>query len=175
MRSYRRPCYVVNTHDVLNFDIDFSFTDSELKMLQDQVLSKKYRYVDMCDPFDDNNNVKDGMVHRCRLRGVMSNKNVMRTRDLFQRIILLINSANGYVLCNIIGIDIYKRLLIDIEVYSNGVLINVKDYILQNSKNSYVVYRNGTLDRYRERRRPDGRRSEHGDEHVEPIAGVVSG
>lgn len=144
----RRLAYVVNTHDILNYDIDFNFNNVEKHLLR-SVFYKDYSYKQYhLDP--DGTEVEEfeskSIMNRCRLRGVMSNKNVTRGRDLLQRIILLINSVDGHVNVNIVGIDIYKRLLIDIDIVRNGKTISMKDFILDNSNGAYIPYKNSKLE-----------------------------
>jgi hypothetical protein len=58
-------------------------------------------------------------------------KNYYLTIDIKQ----LIDRTDGWILCNISDIDVYKRLLVEIIVPTMSGDVNIKNLILDNSKN----------------------------------------
>lgn len=114
--------YVVNIHDAVNYDIDLFLSD-ELKTRYSNVITNTYTYQD-----DSGFNV--GVAYRCRLKGIGLHQTKKRPDDFSfrrkrhnaneNRIIRLaqidmtkqIDRQNGWVLCNISDVDVYKRLLV---------------------------------------------------------------
>lgn len=133
--------FVVNVHGPTDFDIDFDLSDDLVKRY-DNVIFHKYIYKDIDINYDfPSNNIlshsseKEGKVYRCRLRKIglhkKNNKSFMwKSNQLLTEIKHLINRTDGWVRCNLLDIDVYQRLLIDIIIDTKNGPINLTDYLL---------------------------------------------
>jgi hypothetical protein len=134
--------YIVNTHDPTNYDIDFEMTP-ELRDRYNDVITTTYTYKDMPDDFltnpdlegIDNIPPKVGTAYRCRLRGVGINQTPIRNHkwkmsqacvDIRQ----LIDRSDGWVVCTLTDVDVYRRMLVDIKVITNNGPIVISDFLL---------------------------------------------
>jgi len=136
--------FVVNVHGPTDFDIDFNFSDDLVKKYEN-VISHKYSYKDIDINYDFKlNNVlsrsseKEGNVYRCRLRKIGLNKQnksyMWKSNQLLTEINHLLDRTDGWVICNLLDIDCYKRLLIDIIIETKNGSINLTDYLLNRMK-----------------------------------------
>ena len=133
--------FVVNVHGPTDFDIDFNLSD-ELIKIYENVIIHKYIYKDIDKNYDfPSNNIlsrsseKEGKVYRCRLRKIglhkKNNKSFMwKSNQLLTEIKHLIDRTDGWVRCNLLDIDVYRRLLIDIIIDTKNGPINLTDYLL---------------------------------------------
>jgi hypothetical protein len=114
--------YVVNIHDACNYDIHFEFEPDLQKRYWNTIINK-YTYADLS--FDDLESIKRpetkiGTTYRCRLKGVGVSswaKNKKPTIDFTMKeahiaMIRQFDRQNGWVLCTISDVDIYRRLLV---------------------------------------------------------------
>lgn len=143
--------YIVNVHDGINFDIDL-FIPNELINKYNDVITDTYYYRMLNDSYFntgnfDNNEIKKGKVYRCHLRGIGINKNYDRGfknkyNIMTNEIKKLIDRVDGWVICTLLDIDIYDRLLVDIKLKLKGNTIDLKQFISKNSKfeNMYREY-----------------------------------
>jgi hypothetical protein len=150
--------FVVNVHNATNYDIDLILPQPIYDKYK-TVIINKYSYNEVDDDLNIKNNVKSGSTYRCRLKGIGINydnyhlnptsnlsssegtlskvsptahlNNYSLTIDIKQ----LIDRTDGWVLCKISDIDVYKRLLVEIIVPTSTDDINLKDLILNKMKN----------------------------------------
>lgn len=137
--------FVVNVHGPTDFDIDFDIPDDVAKRYNN-VISHKYIYKDIdinynfpSDNILSHSSEKEGKVYRCRLRkiGLQKNNNksfMWKSNQLLMEIKHLIDRTDGWVRCNLLDIDVYQRLLIDIIIDTKNGPINVTDYLLNRMK-----------------------------------------
>ena len=137
--------FVVNVHGPTDFDIDFNFSDELIEKYK-TVISHKYVYKDVDINYDfPVNNVlshsseKEGKAYRCRLRKIALNKGnnksfIWKSNQLLTEIKHLIDRTDGWVRCNLLDIDVYQRLLIDIIIDTQNGPINLTDYLLNRVK-----------------------------------------
>lgn len=132
--------FVVNVHDSTNFDIDIGI-NPKLHERYNNVISNEYYYKDFNDEFLRNPNsevdveTSIGTTYRCRLRGIGINQlpkhlHYSKSNQLCLEIKQLIDRTDGWVICTLSDVDIYKRLLVDIILYVPEGNINLKDYLL---------------------------------------------
>lgn len=123
-------------HDSINFDIDLNLTNEELKTFSN-IPYKEYIYVDSDDVDTINpefSEIKIGKIHKCRLHGLTKNQNYSSDKMIYSQVGLLINESDGFVKVSIIDIDFYNRILIDLEFITPRKNVNLKDFILNNSR-----------------------------------------
>ena len=137
--------FVVNVHGPTDFDIDFNFSDELIERYK-TVISHKYVYKDIDINYDfPTNNVlshsseREGKAYRCRLRKIglkkVNNKSfIWKSNQLLTEIKHLIDRTDGWVRCNLLDIDVYQRLLIDIIIDTQNGPINLTDYLLNRVK-----------------------------------------
>lgn len=142
--------FVVNVHDPTNFDIDFEISD-ELHEKYKYVISNKYTYQDINLPGINSNDISDinvmrnslenndtpkiGITYRCRLRGIGINQltphiHTWKRNQLCVEIKQLIDRTDGWIICTLSDIDIYRRLLVDVIINTRNGSINLCDYLL---------------------------------------------
>lgn len=131
--------FIVNTHDSTNFDIDFDIPYEIHDTYQD-VISNQYSYHDFEDSVFENPNLnmkitpKIGTTYRCRLRGIginqSSNMYITKSNRICMELKLLIDRTDGWIKCTLSDIDVYRRLLVDIEIHTCNEIINLHDYLL---------------------------------------------
>lgn len=125
--------YVVNVHDVLNFDIDLWLTPEQRRKYSG-IIVNSYQYIDETEGV-----AHTSLTYRCRLRGIgsSSRKSFRETprafsfqfQKVFQEVKYNINRQNGWVLVNIFDVDVYRRLLV--EIYDPVTRKNIKDVLMQ--------------------------------------------
>lgn len=139
--------FVVNVHGPTDFDIDFNLPDHLIKKY-DNVIFHNYTYKEYKDTninydYSSNNMLsrsteKEGKVYRCRLRKIglhKKNKSFMwKSNQLLTEIKHHIDRTDGWVRCNLLDIDVYRRLLIDIIIDTQNGPINLTDYLLTRVK-----------------------------------------
>ena len=137
--------FVVNIHGPTDFDIDFNLPDDLIQRYNDVVVNK-YGYKDIDNDFNfplnsilSRSSEKEGRVYRCRLRKIglhkKNNKAFMwKSNQLLAEINHLINRTDGWVRCNLLDIDVFRRLLIDIIIDTKNGSINLTDYLLNRMK-----------------------------------------
>lgn len=128
--------YIVNVHDPVNYDIDLLFND-ELRQRYWNVITNTYVYTDDVDERGQRNEREhNGMTYRCRLKGIGINSPVLfdgrpdakmktskktrkyQTPALREATITMIRQFdrfNGWVICTVSDVDVYRRLLITIR------------------------------------------------------------
>lgn len=134
--------FIVNIHDATNFDIDLQIPP-EFKERYKDVISNQYKYVDLEDKFMEINKLEMvnklesciGTTYRCRLRGIginqmFHNGYLWKSNQITVNIKKLIDRTDGWVTCNLSDIDVYHRLLVDININVDKKNINFKDYLL---------------------------------------------
>jgi hypothetical protein len=151
--------FIVNVHNATNYDIDL-ILPQHIHDKYKTVIINKYSYNEVDDDLNIKNEVKYGSTYRCRLKGIginydYNNLNITNntencTEDPFKTelqtkahlnnysltidIKQLIDRTDGWVLCKISDIDVYKRLLVEIIVPTKDD-INLKSLILNKMKN----------------------------------------
>ncbi|MFK5969293.1 MAG: hypothetical protein QM487_04130 [Candidatus Marithrix sp.] len=140
-------CFIVNVYDIVNFDIDIRYRHN----MYDGVLKNTYLYYDI-DYHNliniDNDKIipVKGTTYRCRLRGIKLKRKVNYecVNLIMRKIRQLIDQNNGFVLCNLHGIDIYHRLLVDILVKipkdDSYITVNLYNYLMDNFSDSGLIY-----------------------------------
>lgn len=134
--------FVVNVHDATNFDIDMNI-DEDLRQKYKSVITNEYYYKDLPEEFLTNpqgNPFEDtsvGLTYRCRLKGIGINNNLSRhahltkSNQLTIEVKQLTDRTDGWVLCTLSDIDIYRRLLVDLVFVLPEGRINLKDFLLK--------------------------------------------
>jgi hypothetical protein len=138
--------FVVNIHDATNFDIDLQLPD-DVKNKYNTVITNQYSYKDLGDEYMTNpsNIMTEAMVpevgttYRCRLRGVGVNQlpideHLRKSHVMNMTIKRLIDRADNWVSCTLSDIDVYQRLLVDINVDTSDGCVNVRDYLLEKTR-----------------------------------------
>ncbi len=129
--------FIVNIHDAINFDIDLMI-DNEKVILYKNVISNYYSYIDT----DVSSDVQIGKTYRCRLKGIGISQNTKYHNFIMNKMFIfvkqLVDQCDGWVSCNLSDIDIYQRLLVDIDVHIGNKIINIKDFLLDKMKDEYV-------------------------------------
>lgn len=136
--------FIVNVHGPTDFDIDFNLSDDLIKRYED-VIFRNYVYKDIDINYDfPSNNIlsrsseKEGKVYRCRLRRIGLHKKhksfMWKSNQLLIEINHLIDRTDCWVRCNLLDIDVYRRLLIDIIIDTKNGPINLTDYLLNRMK-----------------------------------------
>ncbi len=114
--------YVVNVHDAVNYDIDLILPDELVKRYQN-VITNQYTYT---REVDSKSEEVTGMTFRCRLKGIGINarqsemarrrpNRKMSSPALREATISMIRQFdrfNGWVICTISDVDVYRRLLV---------------------------------------------------------------
>jgi hypothetical protein len=136
--------FVVNVHGPTDFDIDFNLSDDLIKKYNNVIFHKYvYKDVDVNYEFPKNNILshseeREGKAYRCRLRRIGLQKNnksfMWKSNQLLTEIKHLIDRTDGWVRCNLLDIDVYQRLLIDIIIDTKNGSINLTDYLLNRMK-----------------------------------------
>lgn len=121
--------YIVNIHDASNYDIDICFPDHKTEYLYNSVIHNSYIYL------DEEDKCIESTAYRCRLKGISTREK--SSFDATQLIRELIDENNGWVTCSISDIDIYHRLLIDIDIGD----VNVNELLIQNFPDIYHNYK----------------------------------
>jgi len=136
--------FVVNVHDATNFDIDFDMP-TDLHERYKDVISNHYTYKDVgTNFFETPNNIdivtsKIGTTYRCRLRGIGINQlpqhiHTWKTNQMCVDVKQLIDRTDGWVICTLSDIDVYKRLLVDITINTCNGPIDLRSYLLSKMK-----------------------------------------
>lgn len=136
--------FIVNIHDANNFDIDLKIPYEYINRYKD-VVSNRYFYKDLPSDFLDNPDIEKigltepttGKTFRCRLRGVgISQKPVPQWKShvMTQHVRQLTDRTDGWVVCTISDIDVYRRLLVDIVVHTKTGPIDLRDFLLEKSQ-----------------------------------------
>jgi hypothetical protein len=136
--------FIVNIHDATNFDIDLKIPVECQKRYND-VVTNRYFYKDLPADFLDNPDIQKigatepstGKTFRCRLRGVgISQKPIpqWKSRIMTQHVRQLTDRTDGWVVCTISDIDVYRRLLVDIVVHTKTGPINLREFLLEKSQ-----------------------------------------
>lgn len=136
--------FVVNVHGPTDFDIDFNLSDDLIKKYNSVIFHKYvYKDIDVNYEFPKDNILshseeREGKAYRCRLRRIglkKTNKSFMwKSNQLLTEIKHLIDRTDGWVRCNLLDIDVYQRLLIDIIIDTKNGSINLTDYLLNRMK-----------------------------------------
>lgn len=130
--------YVVYIHDSVNYDIDLDLTE-EMVAKYWNVISNKYTYHTTPESIlnrDANAVVNVGTAYRCRIKGISalyrkySNKPRL-VHVAHQEVSRRVDRQNGWVLCQLGEVDIYRRLLVDLydpitRENLNGILLQPK-------------------------------------------------
>lgn len=137
--------FIVNVHDATNFDIDLDIS-LELHEKYQNVISNQYTYQDLDDNFLENPEMNRleikpeiGTTYRCRLRGIGINQlgtmeHTLKSNQMCIDVKQLIDRSDGWVICTLSDIDVYKRLLVDINIQTSNGSINLRDYLLYKMK-----------------------------------------
>jgi hypothetical protein len=139
--------YIVNVNDALNYDIDL-FLPAEISSLYSSVIRDDYYFKSLSLEYFtngefDNNEINRSSYHKCRLKSVIKNKNNRKT--LNNEVKKLIDRVDGWIYYTISDIDIYQRLIIDIELFFNDESqMNLSQYILREGGRNllYIEYIN---------------------------------
>ena len=144
--------FITNIHDAVSYDICLQWTPEQEKLYSD-VLIEDFSYIDFTDltipeNFNDISTHSVDHTYRCRLKGVGVNENARAEsshRMIYGRnsthaaidVSRIIDRSDGWVICNISDVDIYRRLLVEIVVYipSTSEIINLRNYLLTHSTN----------------------------------------
>jgi len=127
--DYKIKGYVVNIWNIVNFQIDLDIPKNSYDIHSDTYL---YR--------DEDSDVKEGIVYRCRLRGVkITNDNHDEYKELLTMITRRINKCNGFVIVRPYNIDNYHRLIVDL--YDPITFENLTDIMLSKGLSVIDTYK----------------------------------
>jgi hypothetical protein len=125
--------YVVHYHDALNYDIDLPVDYPECR-------KTSYRYLTVVNDVISDDSL-EGHSYRCRLQGIkLRRKNEFDRRyskrsidyRIHRDINNIINIRDGWIKVSVIGVDQYRRLLINILLTDdNGTSQTLTDYLLR--------------------------------------------
>lgn len=128
--------FVVNIYDPVNFDVDIIITDMDREKLKSANVET---YV-----YDDYKNCslvqksKRGQLYRCRIYGIGVDRQMkpdIKRIPLFNKLKKKIDELDGWIVCDILGIDNHSRLLVDLYLPyrdANGWnMFDVKKWILE--------------------------------------------
>lgn len=142
--------FITNVQDAVSFDICLELTE-ELKMRYADVFTSEFTYIDF-PSHTVPHNVSSVETHnrdntyRCRLRGVGINNNAHKEckhRMLYGKnsyhaaidVSRMIDRSDGWVICTLSDVDVYRRLLVDIKlnIVTTGEIIDLRNYLLTHS------------------------------------------
>lgn len=133
--------FVVNVHDATNLDIDLDLPP-ELKDKYQDVILNNYTYQDLQPDVLGKPNIVPsiGTTYRCRLRGIGINQLSYQARNqksnqMYVEVSRLIDRADGWIICTLSDVDIYRRLLVDITIHTCKGTIDLKEYLLSRMEN----------------------------------------
>jgi hypothetical protein len=122
--------FVANVYNPVNFDIDLgTMTDFHIRQLlsRHKLVTTQYTYTDD-NPIALNPSIRTGMTFRCRLAGILIKKNELPALDYsasLRKLTYHVNKLNGWVYVNIIGIDRYQRVLVELyDVITGESIVN---------------------------------------------------
>lgn len=136
--------FIVNVHDAVNYDISLVLT-AELRDVYSNVIYHPFSYRDFAvsEGSVTNSEVREDIAYRCRLQGVdirrqnpanisgMSRStNPTEMEIMISELHKLINRTNGWVVCTISDIDVYRRLLVDVVVPTQDHAVNIRKFLL---------------------------------------------
>ncbi len=143
--------FVANVHDATNYDIDLELS-SEQRWRYNNVVSDHYTYHDLSPGFYLEDNFFQqtdvvpvvGITYRCRLRGVGTNRSVAgrdkrRNDSIVIAIKKLLDRTDCWVKCTLSNVDKYRRLLVDIVLYTPNSTINLKHFLLNYNEKKFGV------------------------------------
>lgn len=109
--------YVVNIYDPLNYDIDLILDADQMDIIINAE-KKIYKY----DEYDEDFNKiqKEGSIYRCRISEIGVNRKKypnLKKDPINYKIKTMIDNFDGWVICNVLGVDECKRVLIDLFLY----------------------------------------------------------
>lgn len=109
--------YVVNIYDPLNYDIDLILDADQMDTIINAE-KKIYKY----DEYDEDFNKiqKEGSIYRCRISEIGVNRKKypnLKKDPINYKIKTMIDNFDGWVICNVLGVDECKRVLIDLFLY----------------------------------------------------------
>lgn len=129
---YNHRAYIVNIYDPTNFDIDLG--DNINPIVYNDVHKSEYHYSEY-----DENKIgeyvsKVGKTYRCRLRGVTVPKAIKDDKWKYNKLTIdvkkMVDRADGWVVLTLGDIDVYSRILVDMDIYfKDGSSVCVRDYI----------------------------------------------
>lgn len=126
MKKQTYDGYVVNIYNILNYDIDIPMLD---KNKCKNVIVNDYTYQCIDDDIYEGD-IKKSQSYRCRLNGLLINDKNNKLKNMYTyEITKQIDRANGWVKCEIIGIDMFNRLLVDISI--PALQFNIKNYLIK--------------------------------------------
>lgn len=136
--------FIVNVHNSINYDIDFTLTPAQMLRYQD-VITNTYTYCDYgpAELWNLRSLVpslaRTGKTYRCRLRGIGSRHLTTRAQFATQsqmgvEIKSLVDRADGWITAVLSDIDIYRRLLVNVIVHLPNQSIDLRQYILNRMK-----------------------------------------
>ena len=129
--------FVVNIYDPVNFDIDIEVDDEYRENLKNANISS-YFYNEYIN-FEKTKNLQKGTIYRCRIYGIgvdRQKKSDIKNIPLLNKLKKKVDELDGWIICEIKGIDNYSRLLINLYLpkYNEDkklTMIDIKDLILE--------------------------------------------
>jgi hypothetical protein len=133
--------FVVHVHAPTDFDIHLELPDDKINEYNN-VIKHKYTYKDVNDNFIQCNPLshsgeREGIVYRCRLHGIGINKTQQqqnsyrwKCNQYLLQILQLLDRTDRWVTCDLLDIDVYQRLLVNITLNMSDGPINITDYLL---------------------------------------------
>lgn len=109
--------YLVNIYDPLNYDIDLELSQEQMNILA-KAEKKYYTFKE----YDKNLNysVKTNSIYRCRISQIgvdrKKYKNI-RSHPVVYNLRNLFNNFNDWVICKILGVDEFNRVLVNIFLF----------------------------------------------------------
>lgn len=107
--------FVVNVKDPINFDIDFKLSPENRRKLT-KAKTRNYMYDEYIN-YELSSEKSFGETYRCRIYDVRVNKkelSIIKKLNVFEKVRNHLDDCDGWVVCEIYGIDAFGRLLVDL-------------------------------------------------------------
>jgi len=139
--------FVVNVKDPINFDIDFKLTLEDQKKLL-KAKTKNYIYDEYIN-YEFTSKKCFGETYRCRIYDVRVNRKELvgiKKLKVFNKIRNQLDDCDGWVVCEIYGIDAYGRLLVDLyfpldnrHLDKGWHFLNLKDLLAEEKRQIFQI------------------------------------
>lgn len=128
--------FVVNIYDAVNYDIDLQISQEDRKKII-KANYEKYQYNEYHN-YELVHKLKDSCIYRCRIYGIGVNRQKkpdIKRLPVLNKIKRKIDNLDGWIVCEIVGIDNYNRILANIYIpeknENDWEMIDIKDMLLE--------------------------------------------
>ena len=144
--------FVVNVKDPINFDIDFKLSPENRRKLM-KAKTKNYIYDEYVN-YEISAKQTLGETYRCRIYDVRVNKkelSVIKKLSVFEKIKTYLDDCDGWIVCEIHGIDTFGRLLVDFyfplkkekklksDTDTGWTFLNLKDLLIKEKRQVFQI------------------------------------